>query len=288
MTSSVHQAREALGYRLRDLRRDARLTGQQLADLAGWHGSKVSKIEHGKQTPSEDDIRVWCEHSRAPDQVSELVAAVRHIESMWMEWRRVLGVGTRRRQTVARTLESRARLLRWYEPVLVPGLLHTAEYAAAVLRRVIDFYRVPDDLEAGVAVRMQRQQVLYRRGRRFRFVLAQQALTTRVGDAGVMIGQLDRLLAVMSLPAVSLGVVPSDADYVVPTNQFIVYDDRLVHVESVSAELTVNQPREIALYVRAFDELARQAVFGSDAAGLIGAALHRLRTHLPDDHERAP
>ena len=283
MTGSVHQAREALGYRLRDLRRDAQLSGQQLAALAGWHSSKVSKIEHGKQTPSEDDIRVWCEHTRAPDQLAELIAAVRHIEGMWMEWRRVLGVGTRR-QAVSRSLEWRARLLRWYEPVLVPGLLHTAEYAAAVMRRVIDFYQVPDDLDAGVATRMQRQHVLYQRGRQFRFVLAEQALTTRVGDAGVMIGQLDRLLAVMSLPAVSIGVIPATAEYVVPTTQFTIYDDRLVHVESISAELTINQPREIALYVRAFDELTRQAVFGPEAASLINTALADLRTDRLDDH----
>ena len=290
MTSSVHQAREALGYRLRDLRRDARLTGQQLADLAGWHSSKVSKIEHGKQTPSEDDVRLWCEHTRALDQVAELIVAVRHIEAMWMEWRRVLGTGTRCRQNTSRLLEARAALVRWYEPVLIPGLLHTAEYAAAVMRRVIDFYQVPDDLDVGVAIRMQRQHVLYQRGRRLQFVLAQQALTTTVGDTSVMIGQLDRLLAVMSLPAVSIGVVPASAEYVVPSNQFIIYDDRLVHVESISAELTVNQPREIALYVRAFDELARQALFGPDAARLITATLRRLHAELSGERrsEAAP
>lgn len=285
MTSSVHQAREALGHRLRDLRRDARLTGQQLADLAGWHSSKVSKIEHGKQAPSEDDVRVWCEHTGAPEQVAELIIAVRHVEAMWMEWRRVLAAGTRRRQASVRTAESRARLLRWYEPVLIPGLLHTAGYAAAVMRRVIDFYQVPDDLDAGVAVRMQRQHVLYQRGRRLHFVLAQQALTTMVGDASVMTGQLDRLLAVMSLPAVSVGVVPAAAEYVVPSNQFIIYDDRLVHVESISAELTVNQPREIALYVRAFDELVRQALFGPDAARMITASLRHLQTQQAQERE---
>jgi transcriptional regulator with XRE-family HTH domain len=277
VTSSVHQAREALGYRLRDLRRDAGLTGQQLADLASWHGSKVSKIEHGKQTPSEDDIRTWCRHTDAPDQVTDLIAAVRHIEAMYMEWRRVLGVGTRRRQAVSRTLEANSRLIRWFEPVLIPGILHTAEYASAVMRRVIDFYQVPDDLDAGVAARLQRQHILYRRGHQFRFVIAQQALSTMVGDVDVMVGQLDRLLAVMSLPSISVGIVPARAEYRVPTNQFIVYDERLVHVESISAELTINQPREIALYVRAFEEVARQAVFGRAASVLIANALDELR-----------
>ena len=277
MTSSVHQAREALGYRLRDLRRDAGLTGQRLADLAAWNGSKVSKIEHGKQTPSEDDIRTWCRHTAALDQVTDLIAAVRHIEAMYMEWRRVLGVGTRRRQVVSRNLEAHSRLVRWFEPVLIPGILHTAEYASAVLRRVIDFYQVPDDLDAGVAARLQRQQVLYRRGHRFRFIIGQQALSTMVGDVDVMAGQLDRLLAVMSLPTVSLGVVPASAEYRVPTNQFILYDERLVHVESISAELTISQPREITLYVRAFEEVARQAAFGRAASVLIANAPDELR-----------
>ena len=90
----------------------------------------------------------------------------------------------------------------------------------------------------------------------------------------------------MSPPAVNLGIVPPVAEYVVPTNQFIIYDDRLVQVETISAELTINQPREIALYVRAFDELSRQAVYGPDAAGLINAALGHLRAERLDDHGR--
>ncbi|WP_375372855.1 helix-turn-helix domain-containing protein [Micromonospora sp. S-DT3-3-22] len=52
-------ARDSLGHRLRDLRQDAAgLTGRQLALLAGWRSSKVSKIEYGKQTPTDGDLRV--------------------------------------------------------------------------------------------------------------------------------------------------------------------------------------------------------------------------------------
>jgi hypothetical protein len=165
----------------------------------------------------------------------------------------------------------------WYEPVLVPGLLHTAEYAGAVLRRVIDFYEIPDDLDAGVAARMERQQILYKGDHRFRFILAQQALYTRVGDDAVMIGQLDRLLTVLSLPRVRLGIVPSGHPYRVPTNQFIMFDDHTVHVETVSAELTISQPRELALYARMFQELSRLAVYGPSARALIRAALDERR-----------
>ncbi|TCO47332.1 helix-turn-helix domain-containing protein [Actinocrispum wychmicini] len=286
MTSSIHQAREALGHRLRDIRRNAGLTGVALTARAGWpSSSKVSKIEHGKQTPSEDDIRTWCRHAGAEEQISDLVATVRSIESMYVEWRRMLEVGTHHRQHASKIVEAQTRLMRWYEPLLIPGILHTAEYARAVMGRVIDFYRIPDDLEAGVATRMERQQILYRGGRRFHFVVAQQALHTTVGNAEIMIGQLDRLLAVTSLARVLFGVLPTGAEYRVPTNQFIIFDDRLVNIETISAELAVSQPREIALYAKAFNELSQQAIYGRAARRLISDVLENRRTEQPPECE---
>ncbi len=282
MATTVHQAREALGHRLREVRRDAGLTGRELAVLAGWHSSKVSKIEYGKQTPTEEDIRVWCRHGGVPDQADELVVAARDIEATYVEWRRRLRTGTKARQEKSIAVEGETTLFRWYEPVLIPGLLHTAEYAAAVLRRVVEFYEVPDDVAAGVAARMERQQILYGAGRRFHFVVAQQALRTMVGDHDVMVGQLDRLLTVMSLARVRLGVIPANAAYRVPSNQFIIFDERLVQVEAVSAEISVTQPREIALYVRAFAELAKAARYGPEARELVRSELAALRTDVRD------
>ncbi|MBB3095826.1 transcriptional regulator with XRE-family HTH domain [Actinoplanes campanulatus] len=261
--------------RLRDLRKDAGLTGKGLADLAGWDSSKVSKIEYGRQAPSEEDIRAWCRACGVPGQAEDLVVTARDVESSYVEWRRRLRTGTRARQEKSQTLESETRLMRWFEPVLIPGLLHTAEYAAAVLRRVTAFYEIPDDVDAGVSARMERQQVLYRRGHSFHFVMAQQALRTTVGNREVMAGQLDRLLSVMSMGRVRLGIIPDQAPYLAPSNQFIMFDDRLVHVEAISAELTVTQPREIALYARAFGILAGQAAYGTRARSMILDELRR-------------
>ncbi|MCA1601167.1 MAG: helix-turn-helix transcriptional regulator [Acidobacteria bacterium] len=285
MSNTVLQAREALGHRLRELRKDAELTGRQLATLTGWHSSKISKIEYGKQTPTEEDIRVWCRHCEASKQVPDLIATVRNIDTMYNEWRRTLHAGTRRRQEVSIALGAQTRLFGWYEPVLVPGILHTAEYAAAVMERVIDFYGIPDDLDSGVAARIKRQQVLYSGNHRFHLILAQQALLTVVGNTEVMVGQLARLLTALSLPRVRLGFVPASASYRVPTNQFIMFDDRMVHVETVSAELTITQPREIALYGRAFQELAKLSVYGQDARKLITTRLAELRAGTFMAHE---
>jgi transcriptional regulator with XRE-family HTH domain len=279
LTSTIHQARETLGHRLRDVRKDAGLSGRELATLAGWHSSKVSKIEYGKQVPSEQDIHLWCRLSGTPEQADDLIVTARDIEAMYVEWRRRLRTGTKARQEKSISLEAETTLLRWYEPVLVPGLLHTAEYATAIIERVVAFYDVPDDVDAGVSARMRRQQILYQPGRRFHFVLNQQALRTRVGDDEVMAGQLDRLLSIMSMGRVQLGILPARAPYTVPSNQFIVFDERLVHVETISAEISVTQPREIALYLSAFTALADSAVYGPAARTLIMAELDALPGH---------
>ncbi|WP_406272405.1 helix-turn-helix transcriptional regulator [Nocardia sp. NBC_00881] len=275
MSDSLHQLREALGGRLRELRLNSGLTGTDLANLAGWHQTKVSKIEYGKTKPTDADIRTWCEHTNALDQMPDLIATVRNIEASYLEWRRVLGSGTKRRQQTSIKLESEAKLIRWYEPNLIPGLLQTAEYAEGIMRNFIEFQGIPNDLDEGVSKRMERQQILYRRDHSFHFVIAQQSLYTTVGDDQVMIGQLDRLLAVAGMPRITLGVVPAESPYRVNMTNFIMFDSRMAMVETVTAELTITQPREVAMYGRAFDILATQSVTGKQARDLISAALER-------------
>ncbi|MFE3192364.1 helix-turn-helix domain-containing protein [Nocardia sp. NPDC059240] len=274
--SNVHKAREALGQQLRDLRRDAGLSGRQLADLAAWHPSKVSKIEYGKQTPTEDDVRTWCEHTAAEGHIPDLVANLRNIDAAHLEWRRSLGTGMRRVQQQVSEIESETGLIRGYDPALVPGLLHTPEYAEAMFHRVAEFNQTPNDAEEAVAARMERQQqYLYRGKRRVHYLIGEQALYTTVGDDGVMYGQLDRLVTAMSLPRVLLGIVPMMAQYLVSPTNFVIYDNRLVVAEGVTATMTTTQPREVAAFSRAFERLAGQAVTGDAARTLIRAAISR-------------
>lgn len=277
MTTSVDQARASLGVRLRDIRRDAGLSGTELAHAAGWLSSKVSKIEHGKQTPSEDDLRVWSELCHAPGELPDLVAAVRSIETQFAEWRRIMRSGTRRRQQASRAVYERARLFRIYEPNVVPGLLQTREYAVAVLLTFSDFVRAPDDAEEGAAARLESQRVLTHGDRRFHMLLGEQALHTRVGGPEVMAAQLEYLLAALRLPRLRLGVIPADAPYRVPLNNgFWIMDEALVQFDTYTAELSLIRPDEIEMYGRAFDRLAALAVYGAEAMGLIAAARDRL------------
>lgn len=160
MTSSVHEQRQALGQRLREIRKDAGLSGRQLAALAGWHESLVSKIETGNRTPTEAQLRAYCTHTGTESQLPDLVATVRNIESAYLEFKRLLHAGTKRRQQQSVTLAEQTKVMRIYEPVLIPGMLQTADYAAAVLRRVTEFYRIPDDVDQGVSKRLEQQKGL--------------------------------------------------------------------------------------------------------------------------------
>lgn len=274
--SPAKQAREALGVRLREIRKDAGLTGRALADTIGWHFTKVSRVENGGQTPSEQGIRAWCVACGAEDQIPDLVASVRAIESMYMEWRRQTRAGMKRLMLSSVPLYERTRLFRIYEHNIVPGLFQTAEYSAAMLSYFIDFLQAPNDLEAAVAARMERQRIIYSGNRRFVVVIEEHALLKRVGSPGTTAGQLDRLLAVMSLPRVSLGIIPLSERNAFPSVGFWMYDDALVGIETPTASIEVTQPREIAMYAKMFEQLKASALYGQPARDLVNSAISGL------------
>lgn len=125
------------------------------------------------------------------------------------------------------TLEEDTRLTRWFEPVIMPGLLQTPDYMRAMLGKVAAFYGHDEPVDDGIAARLERQHVLRHGNHRFNFVLAEQVLYTTVGSDDVMIGQLDHLLDVMRLPNVVVSVVPAMSDYQVPTTNFAIFDRKV-------------------------------------------------------------
>jgi transcriptional regulator with XRE-family HTH domain len=277
-SSSVQQAKQALGDRLREIRVEAGLTARSLAQLSGWHPSKVSKIEHGRTTPTVQDIQVWCEHCGIPDRVTELVASLRAVEGMFIEWRRLERTGLRHAQESVAPLWERTHQFRIYSSFVVPGPVQTAPYIAAVLSAIRTRRGLPDDVAEATAARERRQRVIYEGDHRFAVVLEESVLRSRIGDADTMSGQLGHLLAVSSLPSVSLGVIPADADRSAtwPIESFWMFDEQQVAVELVSGYLTITQPFEIGLYARVFAEQAEVAVYGAQARALITAAIAAL------------
>ena len=278
-SSSAQSARQALADRLRDIRLDAGLSARALATAAGWHEAKTSKIEHGKQQPSEPDLRVWCAVCSASELLPELIAELRSVDSMWLDWRRAERTGLRHLNASVRDLYERTRQYRSYCQTMMPGLLQTADYTTAVLTSIRARRHVAiDDIAATLAERMDRQRILTQGGHTFAFVLEEAALRYQLGGATVLAGQLRHLLDVMQLPSVSLGVIPADVDRSPrwPVEDFYIFDNAQANVELVSGFLTITHPREIAMYAETFGALGKLAAYGSPARALIKAALTDL------------
>ncbi|MGN2641361.1 helix-turn-helix domain-containing protein [Nocardia takedensis] len=271
--TDVDQARQALGARLRELRTAAGLSGARLADFAGWPASKVSKLEHGRQLPTEQDLVDWCQLTDADLALPDLIATVRNVNAAYLEWRRVIADGHARRQRQSIELESVTRLIRGYDPLISTGLLQTRAYAEAILSRCIEFAGGANDLAEALDARMARQAVLRDGVHRFHFLIGEPALHTGVGDETVRRGQLTHLLDLMSLTRVVIGVVPMSAEFLYTTTNFVIYDRRRVHVETVTAQLTITQPRELVQYERTFTALTERALYGEAARTMITNAL---------------
>ncbi|MFF2788656.1 helix-turn-helix domain-containing protein [Streptomyces sp. NPDC058049] len=276
-SSSAQAAREALAARLGDLRLDAGLTGRELASRAGWSTAKASRIENAKTPPSDADIRAWCVACGAEDQAADLIAANRSADSMYVDWRRKQRTGLRRLQESAVPLFERTRHFRVYCSNVIPGLIQTDGYARALLTSITEFRRIPNDVEQAVEARMARSHVIREGDHRFALIVEEDVLYYGFGDAEVMAGQLGYLLAVMSLPSVSLGIIPRTTPRRMwPIETFMVFDDERAAVELLSADVTVTAPSEVALYVRAFGELAEMAVYGARARALVTDAITSL------------
>ncbi|GAA1358004.1 helix-turn-helix domain-containing protein [Streptomyces beijiangensis] len=284
MSNQAQETREALGARLRNFRRDAGYaSGRAFAGVLGWHESKVSRIEHGKQNASEEDVRAWCEATSQAEQIDDLVATLRHIDELWMEWRRQLQAGAASRQKKALPIYARTKVFRIWHPNAIWGTFQTADYAGEIFRQAVRFYEFPNDTEAAVAKRLERQRYLYEGIRIYNVLLGEQALYSNVGGPAVMRSQLDRLIGLMGLARVSVGIVPKAAPADIWLgHSFSMFDDRLVLVETFSAEMSVSQPREVELYARAFALLQQSAVYGATARELISAATDHF-DRMPTD-----
>lgn len=272
--STAQAARAAIAARLDEIRKDAGLTGHELAQRCGWHKSKASRIARAKTVPSDDDIRAWCRACGAEDQAADLIAASRTAESMYVQWRQIHRDGMRRVHEKTVPLYERTAHFRVYASNVVPGMLQTAEYTTGLLRSITDFQGTPDDVADAVQARLNRSRVVHEGNHRFALLLEETVLHYRVCDDGAMAAQLRYLLEVMSRPNVSLGIIPFTARRTVwPLEAFYAFDDAQVAVETLTAEVNITAPGEVHTYLRAFSELSAIAVHGTEARGCITRAL---------------
>lgn len=280
MSTDYQKAREALGARLRELRfsaADGRLTGTALAGKLGWPGSKVSKLELGRQTATPEDLKQWAEACGRPAAYEELRARLAGFESHIRSWRRQLVGGHKPVQDAHNEAQAGSKVLRAWESSWIVGILQTPDYARAVLTRFADLHQSPRDIEAAVRSRVKRQELLYAGGRSYHILLWEPVLRSLICSPSVLAAQLDRLAGVIGMDTVELGIVPLGAPLKIPPGQgFWIYDDREVVTETWHAELWLDDSDTVALYLRTWKTLRESAVYGTGAHNLINAARRAL------------
>jgi transcriptional regulator with XRE-family HTH domain len=183
--------RELLATMLTQARVDAGYSSQaKLAKQMRVSRSVVSKAESPHQpTPSDAVLRLWANATDADlARFTEHAQRARTPRSWFARW--------------AEDYEQRATLIRWFEPLLVPGLAQTENYARSVLSWKPD----RDDATANLADRLARQAVLDRA--ELRMIILESVLHRTVGNAEIMSEQIDHLLNLGERPSVMLQVVP--------------------------------------------------------------------------------
>lgn len=269
---------DGLAERLRSARESKGMTGRQFAEATGWETSRVSRIENGKQTPTEADISTWaklCGLNEAERQ--HLLGQLETLNEVRHDFRRRLKGGMVAIQAAHTKLAAKTTVTRVLETVVIPGLLQTADYYRHLTGAVERMHQPgAKDADKAVAERMRRQQYLYDTSKRFDFLIAEPALRWLYGPPEVMRAQLDRLQAFLdSLPNVRVGVIPLSARLPVPPMLgFTMYDD-LVVTEDFIREVKY-QADHAEKHGQLLDQLWEVAAVGGDARGLIHVAMDAL------------
>jgi hypothetical protein len=100
----------------------------------------------------------------------------------------------------------------------------------------------------------------------------------------VLLSQLDRIASLSTLENVSIGLIPHAAPALTHApHGFAIFEsidrdaDALVMVETVHANLTINDPLHVALYRRQWSLLEKMAVFGDDIRELLAVIAVDIR-----------
>lgn len=272
-----------LGLALRGLRLDAGLTGQQLAEQAGLSQSTVSRIELGQAMPSLADVERWAYVTRASsNQLAELRALAEAAAVETITWRKVIRRGLPDLQQDVRELEHDAATILNFQPTIIPGLLQTADYARRIVQSGYPEGR--PDIGTAVDSRLERQAILYDETRHLEFVVAEAALRWRIGPRHTMLAQLDRIATVATLPSVTIGIIPQNAE--VPAwhiHGFTILDDRpagppIVRVETLTTGLSISDGPSVERYRQAFRLLKEAAVSGRQAERILRRLMGELQS----------
>jgi transcriptional regulator with XRE-family HTH domain len=279
--------RRRLAAELRRLRERAGFTGEQVAERLGWSGSKVSRIETSKLGVKEADLRLLLELYRVGEpRRSEVLALAREPARPASVDNAAIAAYPAGYAEFAYAEAEAISIWNW-EPQVVPGLLQTESYAREVIRGWFAMFSLPPtELEARVAERMRRQQLLTRdQPPDFSAVIDESVIRRRFGDNTVMRQQLDRLAASSDLANVEVRVLPLGGYHPIGAGTFIYmqfsqqYDvpfHDVVTVEHLDREYLIEDATDTNKYRVTFERLRAEALEPNESHDLIVRAAEEI------------
>ena len=196
-----------LGEGLRQAMQHAGLTGKQAAQALDVSPSFVSMLLSGKRATSEADIAAFLGVCRVKGPERDRLLALRREQDTpgWFQQH-----GSRLPQQLITLIdhENKAVTISDFQPMVVPGLLQTAEYARALIQETVNV--PPGEVDGRVAARLARQSLFSRdRPAAFTYYLHEFALRLPVGGPVVMAEQLEHLRRMSTRSYLTLRVLPA-------------------------------------------------------------------------------
>ncbi|GHD56689.1 transcriptional regulator [Streptomyces mirabilis] len=267
MASSVNPTvrRRRLGQELRRLRELKGMTAEEVAERLLVSQSKISRLENGRRSISQRDVRDLCgvyevEDHRIVDSLMQMAK-----DSRQQGWRHSFGDIP---YSVYIGLETDAASLRVYDPQVVPGLLQTRPYAEALIAGALP-ETASADIDKRVQVRLRRQERISAPENPLRLwtVLDEAALRRAVGNRSLMRDQLEHLVEQSQLPHVTVQVIPFDMGAHPGLNgQYAILefpdaaDSSVVYIEGVTSDLYLEKANDVQKYSVMYEHLRAQAL----------------------------
>ncbi|MFF8645247.1 helix-turn-helix domain-containing protein [Streptomyces sp. NPDC015345] len=267
MASNVNPTvrRRRLGQELRRLRELKGMTAEEVAERLLVSQSKISRLENGRRSISQRDVRDLCgvyevEDHRIVDSLMQMAKDSRQ-QGWWHSFGDIP-------YSVYIGLETDAASLRVYDPQVVPGLLQTRGYAEALITGALP-ETTTTDIEKRVQVRMRRQERIAAPDNPLRLwtVLDESALRRVVGSRQLMRDQLEHLVEQSQLPHVTVQVIPFELGAHPGLNgQYAILefpdaaDSSVVYIEGVTSDLYLEKANDVQQYSVMYEHLRAQAL----------------------------
>ncbi|MFD9790450.1 helix-turn-helix domain-containing protein [Streptomyces sp. NPDC059070] len=276
MASNVNPTvrRRRLGQELRRLRELKGMTAEEVAERLLVSQSKISRLENGRRSISQRDVRDLCgvyevEDHRIVDSLMQMAK-----DSRQQGWWHAFGDIP---YSVYIGLETDAASLRVYESLIVPGLLQTREYAQAVIEGMWP-EATSSDIDKRIQIRLKRQDRLTDPNNPLRFwVVIDEALLRRVvGNERIMRDQLLHLAQLSEQPHVTLQVLPYDAGaHPGMYGKFAILefhdamDASVVYLEGVTSDLYLEKANDVQSYTVMYEHLRAKALSAEQSRDFI-------------------